>query len=792
MSSCLNPLVDVQIDKDGSAISFGGSGSSLSFATSSISVMAGDDIIITSSNGTIPYSATTINYGSFNAGTSTYSAPSSQGPVNHVISLDDFLGVSGDLTVNILGFGEEALVDFEMGASWQNYPMSLVQTTDGSIYLSAIFGDGGLGWEGAAIYKSIDNGASWSRSDTYFMYIEGESHSLQLAAKDNDVYSCGYTFGSVTWNTEWYIRKTSNGGNSWSTIDHYMPISGDISCSAIAVAPSGDIVAAGNDENDDVYIRTSNDDGVTWTTIEQLSGIGELYDMKISPSGDIWLLVSDKIYVGSFSGSWSWSGPHQISALTFSWVAYQKRGKIELVSDSEAYYVGRVGGKWQIFKTTDGGVSWTGVYDYGATSEGVDVIVLSTGEIISSGNNATSTHNHMVEKSIDNGLSWTQTLNVGGTTSAKYEGNYSFELQNGDVLTISSDYNTDGMKIYKSFDKGDSWNLTSHIYYSSYTYSSLDDYAEDASGNMYAVSYIAPQGDADPTSPFAISKSADNGNTWTTIGYERTPGAHLWCSELEITNLGHLFAIKKKDVKEIRYSIDNGVSWSNIAASNSVNELHHLRAVSSGELYYLENEVLKKVSADGLTVTDVYTFAIASGQSSLEAKLRLEVMSDDTLVVNVRYRDGGITETMSIFTSTDGGGTWNEKLKIASSTFAAPYLFTNGTSDIYYILSGKIYESKDRGNSWNEIYDGSLGSARHIVFSSDNQLFFSAGDNVITYSNVKASWFVVWSSAVAITPDYGSEIANLINCKLSSKRVCVVAVNYNKGLDSANYIWPLN
>lgn len=785
-TSCMGPKVDVYLLQD--QLKQSNASTPLIFTPTSITLISGEEVQITSSNGQIPYTSTTINYGTFNSGTSMYQAPTSLGPTTHVISFQDFIGATGDLTINIMGFRERVKIDFIKSFNDQNYPMSISQTADGSLYTAAVFIDGS-GWEDWGVYKSTDNGVNWTMVDRYLMYLAGESHPMQIATYGNDVYVCGYVWGyggtPGLADSEWLVRKSSNGGTSWTNVDHFYPALGNNVCYTMAISASGEIFTAGYAESTDGYVRMSSDDGATWQTIGYFPGAGVPTDLKIAPNGDVWVFINGSIYKGIYSaGSWNWNGPYLVASGTFSWVAYQKRGELEIISDTEAYFTGK-NSTWKVWKTIDGGLTWSQVFSR-SSYEGVKLIQLSSGELISSGGGyVSSTRYHSLYKSIDDGVTWTETLNISGQ-----EGTYVQELANGNIISLAYNYFEDSIRVYSSSDKGDTWSLLSKIVYMGEMYTEIDDYAEDSAGNMYASSWIGYQNPDDPREPYAVMKSSDNGASWTASDYIEESGRDLWAGEIEFSGIQNIFALNVEwgTNYDIRMTANNGITWSTVYSTTNI--VKDLRAGLGGEIYFLEDDTVKKISADGTLVSSVYTFSIITGQSNNYYRTNLAITSDGSLFASLRYDNAG-TQTWDLFKSVDGGASFSSVYSIASTSFYAPKVYPKDSSEIYFVLDGKINRSNDGGASWTQIYDGSSGYAGSIVFSNDGRMFTDINDNIYIYNTTSASLMKVWNVDEAITPNIDSNVSRLVNCKLSPINVCAVVVDYTKYLDAANYIWPL-
>ena len=84
---------------------------SLNFSQSTLTILSGDTLPFTTTNGLGPYTANTFSMGTFDPGTTSYSAPSSSGPFNSSIAVTDQNGLTGNLPVKIIGLNEKFLLD---------------------------------------------------------------------------------------------------------------------------------------------------------------------------------------------------------------------------------------------------------------------------------------------------------------------------------------------------------------------------------------------------------------------------------------------------------------------------------------------------------------------------------------------------------------------------------------------------------------------------------------------------------------------------------------------------------
>lgn len=771
----------------------------LIFPIPKLSILAGDTFNITTTNGLGPYTANSLSIGNFDATATTYTAPNSLAPSSFNITLSDTIGMSGDLPVSIIGLKEKMLLDQTLSYGDQNYPMGVTQTADGNLYASSVIIDGS-GWEGLATWKSSNNGATWTMVDRYFMYLAGETHPMELATKGNDVYVCGYTWGHgntpSTANAEWLIRKSSDGGTTWLNFDHWWLTANDNICMTITVANSGDIFTAGFSVSptftNDTIVKTSIDNGASWQVIGNFPGAGRATSIRSSPNGDLWLVVANKFYKGTYTlGSWNWSAPVNISASTFSTVAYQKEGQLTVESNTTAYFTARVSSFWKIYRTTDGGSTWNEIHS--RAGEGVSTIILGTGEIISNGNRYvswTEGYNQII-KSTDGGSNFSLTLNKGAVGNRE-EGGYLYELQNGDLISLGTRYTDNQIVVMTSSDKGSNWTEASIIYYFDKLYSEVTDYAEDSAGNLYTAGWVDSTVPGDRTEPYIIMKSSNNGTTWTQSDFILDSGFDHYSDQIAINQLDHIFALDlsySRAETRLRMSSNAGVSWNTVDTLAGSIGSQILEVDSTGYVYYLTGSILRRGSPTGSGFIDAFTFPINGGQTNFSVRSFLGT-KDGPILIGTTATEAA-TNYAIVYKSLDQGITWTELYRAPASLGQSIMINEAANGDLYLAYSDQIYKSTNNGVSWNQIYNTTLGlgDVDGIVTSNDSQIFFTNGDDIFYYSTNSSSWKTFWRISVAITPEIDSYLTNLFKCKYSSIGVCASVVDYTKGKGSSSYLW---
>ena len=212
---------------------------------------------------------------------------------------------------------------------------------------------------------------SFTTSDTYASSTTGGTAVGQAIAKD----SVGNLFvaGGDSTSQKWVVRKSTDGGTTWNTVDSYIPTSSSAQAQAIVV-----------DHNDAIYV------GGLINTSGSLSGIVR----RSTDHGSNWTVVHNFTVTSLMSGT--------------------NFGVNGLAVDSSNHLYSATagaGGKWTVFKSPDG-VTWGAVDFYqfstGFQSSATAITIDSSGAIYVAGYGVDSSNqwNWIVRKSTDGGANW--------------------------------------------------------------------------------------------------------------------------------------------------------------------------------------------------------------------------------------------------------------------------------------------------------------------------------------------------------------------------------------------------
>ena len=294
-----------------------------------------------------------------------------------------------------------------------------------------------------------------------------------------------------------------------------------------------------------------------------------------------------------------------------------------------------------IWKTTDGGTTWAVIYDY-ATNIDIRSLEIS---------HANADHYYVgtsarILKSIDAGETWTaQTGGPVGTFNT-----ITMDPTNANILLATNRF---GRGIYRSSDGGDTWGLVEAT-----TGDAFD--IEFKPGNSNVV-YASGAG--------FISKSTDNGATWTVLAGPWGGGVIM----LAVTphDANYIYALQETNggYDATYRSTNSGTTWTvrsdNSSGTNNI--LFYNQSVVGGQAprdmdivvsptdkddVYVAGTELWKSTNGGTGFTKIADWLVASGLPFIHADVDLMYYSGTTLYVG---SDGGL------FTSTDAGATFTDK-----------------------------------------------------------------------------------------------------------------------------------
>lgn len=165
------------------------------------------------------------------------------------------------------------------------------------------------------VQRSADNGATWTTVDDYQMESSQDSESRGLAIDSQGrVFSSGYGFSLLT-GQRWILRRAQSSEGPWSTVDNYVhpsdsPTQALSSARSVAVDSKNNIYVAGfastfvGSQKSIAIVRKSSDGGNTWTLADSHQAVSNdtdaaAYSIAIDPADR--LFVTGSSWIGSLA-----------------------------------------------------------------------------------------------------------------------------------------------------------------------------------------------------------------------------------------------------------------------------------------------------------------------------------------------------------------------------------------------------------------------------------------------------------------------------------------------------------
>lgn len=593
-------------------------------------------------------------------------------------------------------FGDTwTLLSSTTGASASNFGdvMKLAADSSGNIYAATKDYKNGYGVSdytlGGGLYKSTDGGTSWTKispatyATNYFNPTDvlPISSSIILFA----VNANGSTLGG--------IYRTTNSGTNWSLIASNLPTSNyarialaqdpNNANTVLAVFESTDLSTGGDAGLKGIY--KSTDAGATWNQLTpppKITSTGSLsylstqgwYNnvMAVDPNN------SNNIYVGGVDMMKSTNGGISWSQLTY-WDSFYGTPVVHadhhaIVFDknnANTIYEGNDGG---VYKTANGGTSWTNI------NNGLQITQFYSGAVFKTGSTyfgGSQDNGHL--KYGGSGTTWSEVYGGDGGYSAQDQSNSSIAYEEYVYLAISK--TTDGGASWNDCVSGlsDANNSSKCLFIAPFamnpensavllagsnsvwvTGNSAGSWTQSsnvlsASGEVSAVTvvnasanYLGFAGTTDGKVFKCVSLDPSSGiDTWTDITPSGNNGGFVRRVAVDLNNKNKIYATYggyntsgTLTSRHVWYSTDQGSSWTDISGNLPNIPVHSLviNPVSSSTLYVG-------------TETGVYSTTNSGGSwSSFNSGMPSFVPTDELVIQS---------GTNVLFAFTHGRGVWN-------------------------------------------------------------------------------------------------------------------------------------
>lgn len=236
---------------------------------------------------------------------------------------------------------------------------------------------------GAGVYVSTDNGATWNRAS--YGITDKRINALLVDSATGNVYA----------GTEGGIYMSTNNGSTWTAVNVNLQ---NLTISAIVENPTGFFAGS---EKSGVSFATNPSTG--WTYKNAGVAINSLVGMVMDNSGMFHIIDGDVtgIYRKSVKATaWQQAGTNQLPAFGGTKILKDKSGTLYA-----AFSTRRGFAKKGVFKSTDGGTTWT---DISSTIPLPSSLAWVSFKDIEVGPGAIYVYaNGQIYKSVNSGTSWT-------------------------------------------------------------------------------------------------------------------------------------------------------------------------------------------------------------------------------------------------------------------------------------------------------------------------------------------------------------------------------------------------
>ena len=384
-----------------------------------------------------------------------------------------------------------------------------------------------------------------------------------------------------------------------------------------------------------------------------------------------------------------------------------------------------------IYKTTDAGANWTNIYDVNYISD------LEFNPSDPSILYATSKWYGTIYKLINDGASGTQVYN--DADANRIELTVTADNPNLVYAIVSnSDYGLKG--ILKSTDQGDNFTFITD---SPNVLSSASDGSGTSGQGWYDLALIADPQDQDILYAGGVNtwKSLDGGASWSIVN-------HWWGDGVQAVHADkHFFAYNNTTLYECNdggmYRTDDGTTWENIS-NGIVNSQMYKLAVAQTEA----NQTITGLQDNGTKLFASGSWSDVVGGDGMNC----EIDPSNAQIMYGGIQNGKIMRTTNAWNNSDYITRDSDGNPIngldETGAWVTPYLINPNTPNELYIGLENVWKSTDRGDSWIKISNiNTSDKLESIAISvSNDQVLYTADDNQIwVTTNDGASWTEITS-----------------------------------------------
>jgi len=234
------------------------------------------------------------------------------------------------------------------------------------------------------VYRTIDGGAIWKTQDSCL----GSGHPFYVLDSETALYQFGYDVHNTG------IRRTTNGGASWTTVDTLPALYKDFEF------VSRDIGYAAGIYFQSTFIRKSKDGGITWSTVAMFDiAQGLLEGISFITEDEGWAVTNLGAIYHTVDGGVTWALQDFASGYFMS--------DIQFVTPDSGWVVGGfLSTPYQ--RTVDGGKTWMADSWDGRTYQRIQMVDSRLGWRIGYCPLLSSGCWGVIERTTDGGVTWTE------------------------------------------------------------------------------------------------------------------------------------------------------------------------------------------------------------------------------------------------------------------------------------------------------------------------------------------------------------------------------------------------
>ena len=429
-------------------------------------------------------------------------------------------------------------------------------------------------------------------------------------------------------------------------------------------------------EDGTLYVGITKYMSSGWSQMGDLTGATSVVDLFEASDGAIYAGTYPRGDVfKSLDGGETWANTGDLSGCVLP-------SKIDEDSSGAVYTHDNSGGDRQVYKTTNGGTSWSQIFGPGG-ERSITQIVVTDDDTLYAGSYNGQPLGATIFRSTDGGASWTDMTDFSQYATAV---NSFLAVSTGTILAGTRDRG-------EIFRTTDGWNTWTKYGISQGEY--VDDLMEAADGTLYAATSRSYQTNGD------VFKSTNDGVSWSNTGdlsgadrvfdLAQTPDGAIWAG-----------ARTTSDVATLYRSTNGGSSWSVMNSWTESDHIDSLLVTSGGDvLVGLGNGNVYRYVPDPSVNGEVFksTNDGESWESTEDIPGALRVFS--VFVHSSGNVYVGTYPNGDVFVSSDGGASWNTTGDLADAEFVyALYETTDGTMYAGTYPNGDVFKSLDDGATW--------------------------------------------------------------------------------------------